>query len=116
MNRCTFLTCALLTISSTLMAYEDKSHQALTAQAMEIARSRGAGPDLIKLSDQIIAGAGRHDGLWWCEWLGADTGGEDYTKYRIEGDCKVRVRRMGGRRGVKEPFSQVGSDRLTLKT
>jgi len=106
---------------ASLMAYEDLSHRTLTERALVVAHQNASdlpsdfGPEG-KFGKEIIAGAGRHDGLWWCEWLGADTDGEDCTKYRIEGDCKVRVRRMGGRRGVTEPFSQSGSDTLTLKT
>jgi hypothetical protein len=83
-------------------AYEDQSHQQLTRRALQIAREYSSDlPDTFGADKewglQIIAGAGRHEGAGM---LGLPTDGEDYTIYRIEGDCDVKVRKWGSPAGV----------------
>jgi hypothetical protein len=87
-------------------AYEDESHQELSERALIVAAIHApelpqafASPDgdIGTLGLQIIAGAGRHEGVGM---LGLPTDGEDYTIYRIEGDCDVKVRKWGSPAGV----------------
>jgi hypothetical protein len=95
----TFSVAALFCVP--FFSYEDVSHRSLTDRALVVAQLHSSDLPLDfrpkgKFGKEIIAGAGRHEGLGM---LGLPTDGEDYTIYRIEGDCQVKVRRQGGRPG-----------------
>ena len=92
--------------------YEDLTHQGLTRQAVQVAKT-GIGSDLYNLRQLIINGAGEgpeargepqdNDGV--------KTDGEDYTKYNIDwSDCHDPIRPYVS---CTEPFNHFRNGILT---
>ena len=83
---------ALAFIGLMVWGYEDLTHQALTKQAVEMAKPM-IGTVPYNLRQQVIDGASKQ-GV-----------GEDYTKYEVHRGCPVGVKIIGWPLGRTEPLS-----------